>query len=79
MVCAHHLRVLPVQAFRIDSTYTNKFAGNDSIINGTMAIMVTDLDLFVTPFNTTMLNPHIIALGVSYSLSRSQLQLLTVI
>jgi hypothetical protein len=39
--------------------------GNDSIINGTMALMVTDLDLFVTPFNTSMLNPHIIALGVS--------------
>ena len=39
--------------------------GNDSIINGTMAIMVTDLDLFVTPFNVSMLNPHIIALGVS--------------
>ena len=24
--------------------------GNDGIINGTMAIMLTDLDLFVTPF-----------------------------
>lgn len=46
--------------------------GTDGIINGTMAIMVTDLDLFVTPFNTSMLNPHIIALGVStcYSLCR---------
>lgn len=34
------------------------FSGTDGIINGTMAIMVTDLDLFVTPFNTSMLNPH---------------------
>ncbi len=38
--------------------------GTDGIINGTMAIMVTDLDLFVTPFNTSMLNPHIVALGL---------------
>ena len=38
--------------------------GSDGIINGTMAIMLTDLDLFVTPFNTSMLNPHIVALGL---------------
>ncbi|KAE8342517.1 hypothetical protein BDV24DRAFT_173812 [Aspergillus arachidicola] len=38
--------------------------GDDGIINGTMAIMLTDLDLFVTPFNLTMLNPHIVALGL---------------
>lgn len=38
--------------------------GNDGIINGTMAVMITDLDLFVTPFNTSMLNPHIVALGL---------------
>jgi hypothetical protein len=38
--------------------------GNDGIINGTMAVMLTDLDLFVTPFNTTELNPHIVALGM---------------
>lgn len=38
--------------------------GSDGIINGTMAIMLTDLDLFVTPFNTSMLNPHIVALGM---------------
>ncbi|KAB8262318.1 hypothetical protein BDV32DRAFT_147610 [Aspergillus pseudonomiae] len=38
--------------------------GNDGIINGTMAIMLTDLNLFVTPFNLTMLNPHLVALGL---------------
>ena len=38
--------------------------GSDGIINGTMAVMLTDLDLFVTPFNTSMLNPHIVALGM---------------
>jgi len=38
--------------------------GNDGIINGTMAVMLTDLDLYVTPFNTSLLNPHIVALGM---------------
>ncbi|KAJ5283472.1 hypothetical protein N7505_001452 [Penicillium chrysogenum] len=38
--------------------------GDDGIINGTTAAMLTDLDLFVTPFNTTMVNPHIVALGL---------------
>ncbi|RDW58912.1 ferritin-like domain-containing protein [Aspergillus mulundensis] len=38
--------------------------GDDGVINDTMAVMLTDLDLFVTPFNTTMLNPHIVALGL---------------
>ena len=38
--------------------------GTDGIINGTMAVMLTDLDLFVTPFNASMLNPHIVALGM---------------
>lgn len=41
--------------------------GNDGIINGTMAVMLTDLDLYVTPFNTTMVNPHIVALGLIMS------------
>ncbi|KAL3464482.1 ferritin-like domain-containing protein [Aspergillus heterothallicus] len=38
--------------------------GDDGIINGTMAVMLTDTDLFVTPFNLSMLNPHIVALGL---------------
>ncbi|KAH8434477.1 ferritin-like domain-containing protein [Aspergillus melleus] len=38
--------------------------GDDGIINDTMAVMLTDVDLFVTPFNTTQLNPHIVALGL---------------
>lgn len=37
---------------------------DDGIINGTMAVMLTDLDLFETPFNTTQLNPRIVALGL---------------
>jgi hypothetical protein len=37
---------------------------SDGIINGTMAVMLTDLDLYVTPFNASMLNPHVVALGL---------------
>ncbi|KAL4738807.1 ferritin-like domain-containing protein [Aspergillus similis] len=37
---------------------------DDGIVNDTMAIMLTDNDLYVTPFNLTMLNPHIVALGL---------------
>ena len=38
--------------------------GNDGIINGTIAILLTDTDLYVTPFNASMLNPHVVALGM---------------
>lgn len=38
--------------------------GTDGIINGTMAVLLTDFDLFVTPFNTSMINPHVVALGL---------------
>ncbi|KAL4808021.1 hypothetical protein BDV18DRAFT_134113 [Aspergillus unguis] len=48
--------------------YTTQPSGfvfaDDGIINGTMAVMLTDYDLFVTPFNTSMLNPHIVAMGL---------------
>jgi hypothetical protein len=36
----------------------------DGIINGTMAVLLTDTDLYVTPFNVSMLNPHVVALGL---------------
>ncbi|TPX22528.1 hypothetical protein DIZ76_014401 [Coccidioides immitis] len=36
------------------------YAG-DPAINGTIFVAVTDLDLFVTPFNLSLLNPHIVA------------------
>ncbi|KAI4210087.1 MAG: hypothetical protein LQ351_007036 [Letrouitia transgressa] len=38
--------------------------GNDGIINGTMAVLLTDENLFVTPFNVSLLNPHVVALGL---------------
>jgi hypothetical protein len=36
------------------------FAG-DPAVNGTMFVALVDLDLFVTPFNISMVNPHIVA------------------
>lgn len=35
--------------------------GGAPAINGTVFVAVTDSDLFVTPFNITMLNPHVVA------------------
>lgn len=39
------------------------YAG-DPIINGTMFVVLTDTDAPFTPFNLTMLNPHVVALGL---------------
>jgi hypothetical protein len=36
------------------------FAG-DPAINGTMFVALTDSDLFLTPFNLSMINPHVVA------------------
>lgn len=36
------------------------FAG-DPAINGTMFVALTDLDLYITPFNFSMVNPHVVA------------------
>lgn len=36
----------------------------DPAINGTMFVALTDTDLFVTPYNLTMINPHVAALAV---------------
>ena len=36
----------------------------DALINQTMFLALTDTDLTVTPFNLSMVNPHIVALGL---------------
>lgn len=36
----------------------------DPMVNGTMFIALTDSDLFLTPFNLSMINPHVVALGL---------------
>jgi len=35
--------------------------GSNPLINGTVFIAVTDNNTFVTPFNLTEINPHIVA------------------
>jgi hypothetical protein len=42
---------------------TSVYAG-DPAINGTMFLAITDTDLFVTPFNLSMINPHVVALAL---------------
>ncbi|KAL1848584.1 hypothetical protein Plec18170_007891 [Paecilomyces lecythidis] len=39
----------------------------DPALNGTAFIAITDKDLYVTPYNLTLLNPHVRALGLYYS------------
>lgn len=36
----------------------------DPAMNGTAFIALTDSDLFLTPFNLSMINPHVVALGL---------------
>jgi hypothetical protein len=40
------------------------YAGGQGIVNDTMFVALTDSDLFLTPFNLSMINPHVVALGV---------------
>jgi len=48
--------------------YTYQPAGEvyegDPAVNGTMFVALTDSNLFLTPFNLTMINPHVVALGL---------------
>ncbi|KAH6648649.1 ferritin-like domain-containing protein [Truncatella angustata] len=39
----------------------------DPAINGTIFLVITDEDLYVTPFNITQLNPHVYAIGLYQS------------
>lgn len=39
------------------------YAG-DPAANGTMFLALTDLDIYVTPYNLTQINPHVVALGL---------------
>jgi hypothetical protein len=36
----------------------------DPAANGTMFVALTDSDIFLTPFNLSMINPHVVALGL---------------
>lgn len=63
-----NLTYTPLTITGNNTGYTYQPAGNtymdDPAINGTMFIAVTDTDMYLTPFNLTMINPHVIALGL---------------
>lgn len=40
------------------------YEGGQGIVNDTMFVALTDTDMFLTPFNLSMINPHVVALGV---------------
>ncbi|KAI0699531.1 ferritin-like domain-containing protein [Cytidiella melzeri] len=41
--------------------------GTAPTVNGTMFVLITDKDLFVTPYNLSMLNKHVVAGPASYT------------
>ncbi|KAL2255546.1 hypothetical protein VTK26DRAFT_3156 [Humicola hyalothermophila] len=58
----------PLQDVRGNSAWTvqpgaETFEG-DPQVNGTIFLLLTDLDLFVTPFNVSLLNPHVRAVAI---------------
>lgn len=40
------------------------YENGQNVVNGTMFVAITDTDMFLTPFNLSMINPHIVALGI---------------
>lgn len=45
----------------------NEVFETDPALNGTVFIALTDADVYATPFNLTMINPHVRALGLYQS------------
>jgi hypothetical protein len=42
----------------------NEVYVGDPAVNETVFLAVTDLDLYLTPYNLTLINPHVLALGI---------------
>ncbi|KAF2673203.1 hypothetical protein BT63DRAFT_149401 [Microthyrium microscopicum] len=63
-----NLTYTPLTVTGESSGFTYQPAGEvyegDPAVNGTMFVALTDTDLFLTPFNLSMINPHVAALGV---------------
>lgn len=63
-----NLTYTPLTVTGKNAGYTYQPAGEvyqgDPAVNGTMFVAVTDADLFLTPFNLSMINPHVLALGL---------------
>lgn len=66
-----NLTYTPITVTGNNSGYTYQPAGyiygngSAGVVNGTMFIALTDTDMYLTPFNLSMINPHVIALGKS--------------
>jgi hypothetical protein len=63
-----NLTYTPLRTTGNNSGYTYQPASHvydgDPAVNGTMFVALTDSDLYLTPFNLTMINPHVVALGL---------------
>ena len=63
-----NLTYTPLTTTSENSGYTYQPASEvyvgDPAVNGTMFVALTDSDLFLTPFNLSMINPHVAALGL---------------
>lgn len=63
-----NLTYTPLTVTGNNTGYTFQPAGEvyrgDPAVNGTMFVALTDTDLFLTPFNLSMINPHVAALGI---------------
>jgi len=63
-----NLTYTPLTVTGANAGYTYQPASHvfegDPAANGTMFIAITDSDIFLTPFNLSMINPHVRALGL---------------
>jgi len=63
-----NLTYTPLTITGPNSGYTyqpaNEVYQSKGAVNGTMFIALTDSDPFLTPFNLSMINPHVVALGI---------------
>lgn len=63
-----NLTYTPLTSTGNNSGFTYQPAGHvfeyDPAVNDTMFVALTDADLFLTPFNLSMINPHVVALGL---------------
>ncbi|KAF2111745.1 ferritin-like domain-containing protein [Lophiotrema nucula] len=63
-----NLTYTPLEVTGANTGYTFQPASEvyqgDPAANDTMFIAITDSDLFLTPFNLSMINPHVVALGL---------------
>jgi hypothetical protein len=63
-----NLTYTPLTVTGANTGYTyqppNEVYETDPAVNGTVFVALTDSDLFLTPFNLTLINPHVRALGL---------------